>query len=120
MRKILAVDDSASMRKMVSFTLEQAGFEVVQASDGPEALRFAEGKAVDLVLTDVHMPGMDGISLIKALRALPDYRLTPILTLTTESSTDKKAEAKAAGATGWIIKPFTPDKLIGTIKMLLG
>jgi len=120
MSSILAVDDSASMRKMVSFTLEQAGFEVVQASDGQEALRVAGGKAVDLVLTDVHMPGMDGIELIKALRALPDYRHTPILTLTTESSAEKKAQAKTAGATGWIVKPFTPDKLIGTIKMLLG
>ncbi len=120
MSSILAVDDSASMRRMVSFTLEQAGFEVVQASDGQEALRVAWEKAVDLVLTDVHMPGMDGIELIKALRALPDYRHTPILTLTTESSAEKKAQAKTAGATGWIVKPFTPDKLIGTIKMLLG
>ncbi|MGH8658624.1 MAG: response regulator [Gammaproteobacteria bacterium] len=120
MSSILAVDDSASMRKMVSFTLEQAGFDVVQASDGQEALRLAGEKAVDLVLTDVHMPGMDGIELIKALRALPNYRHTPILTLTTESSAEKKAQAKTAGATGWIVKPFTPDKLIGTIKMLLG
>lgn len=120
MAKILAVDDSASMRQMVSFTLKGAGHEVVEASDGLEALNYAKGNKVDLVLSDVNMPNMDGISLIKELRTLPDYKFTPLLMLTTESAMDKKQEGKAAGATGWIVKPFNPEQLLTTIKKVLG
>lgn len=120
MSKILAVDDSASMRQMVSFTLQGAGYEVVEASDGQDALNKAKSNQVDLVLSDVNMPIMDGISLIKNLRTLPDYKFTPILMLTTESAADKKSEGKAAGATGWIVKPFNPDQLLNTIKKVLG
>ena len=120
MASILAVDDSASMRQMVSFTLKGAGYEVVEASDGEDALGKARGKPVNLVLTDVNMPRMDGIALIRELRKLSSYKFTPILMLTTESAADKKAEGKSAGATGWIVKPFNPDQLLATIKKVLG
>jgi len=120
MAKILAVDDSASMRQMVSFTLKGAGHDVVEASDGVDALEKAKTSQVDLVLTDVNMPNMDGVTLIKELRALPSYKFTPMLTLTTESGMDKKMEGKQAGATGWIVKPFSPDQLLATIKKVLG
>lgn len=120
MASILTVDDSASMRQMVSFTLKGAGYEVVEAADGVEALDIAKTRSFDLVVTDVNMPNMDGISLIKELRDLPDYRFTPLLMLTTESGADKKQAGKAAGATGWIVKPFDPERLLGTIKKVLG
>ncbi|NIB43211.1 response regulator [Pseudomaricurvus alkylphenolicus] len=119
MAKILAVDDSASMRQMVSFTLKGAGHDVVEASDGVEALGIARKGAVDLVISDVNMPNMDGIALIAELRKLPSYKFTPILMLTTESSMDKKMQGKSAGATGWIVKPFNPDQLLATIKKVL-
>ena len=119
MTKILAVDDSASMRQMVSFTLKGAGYDVVEASDGVEALDFAKPGPVDLVISDVNMPNMDGISLIKHLRTLPSYKYTPILMLTTESGSDKKGEGKAAGATGWIVKPFNPELLLKTITKVI-
>jgi len=120
MTKVLAVDDSASMRQMVSFTLKGAGYDVVEAKDGVEALAIAKTSNFNLVVTDVNMPNMDGISLIRELRALPDYKFTPMLMLTTESGTDKKSEGKAAGATGWIVKPFNPDQLLATIKRVIG
>jgi two-component system chemotaxis response regulator CheY len=109
---ILAVDDSASMRQMVNFTLKGAGYEVVQAVDGIEALEYARLHSVDLVLTDVNMPRMDGITLVKALRNLPQYKTTPILMLTTESSDEIKSKGRAAGATGWMVKPFDPNRLL--------
>ena len=120
MASILAVDDSASMREMVVFTLKGAGYDVLEARDGNEALGIAKGQKTDLVLTDVNMPGMDGIELIRELRNLPDYKFTPILMLTTESAGDKKQEGKTAGATGWIVKPFDPDQLLDTINKVLG
>lgn len=117
---ILAVDDSASMRQMVAFTLKGAGYDVVEAADGVEALNIAKSRSVNLVITDVNMPNMDGISLIKELRTLPSYKFTPLLMLTTESGADKKQQGKAAGATGWIVKPFNPDQLLNTVKKVLG
>ncbi|SMF36442.1 two-component system, chemotaxis family, response regulator CheY [Alteromonadaceae bacterium Bs31] len=120
MAKILAVDDSASMRQMVSFTLKGAGHDVCEASDGVEALKLAKAeRGVDLVISDINMPNMDGISLIKELRQLPAFKFTPILMLTTESGSEKKSEGKAAGATGWIVKPFNPDQLLATIGKVL-
>lgn len=120
MAKILAVDDSASMRQMVSFTLKGAGHTVCEASDGVEALSLAKKETgVDLVISDINMPNMDGITLIKELRQLPSFKFTPILMLTTESGVDKKSEGKAAGATGWIVKPFNPDQLLATIGKVL-
>ena len=117
--KVLLVDDSASMREMVSFTLKSADYEVFENADGVEALAFAKENKVDLVVTDVNMPNMDGINLIKELRQLPDYKFIPILTLTTEGSFEIKQKGKAAGATGWIVKPFDPDSLLKTIKRVL-
>jgi len=120
MASILAVDDSASMRQMVTFALKSAGHEVVEAVDGVDALNNAKKTKVNLVITDVNMPNMDGISLIKELRTLPDYKFIPILMLTTESDPEKKQEGKAAGATGWLVKPFDPDQLLATINKVLG
>ncbi len=120
MATILAVDDSASMRQMVSFTLKGAGHSVVDAVDGVDALNKAKSQKFDCVVTDVNMPNMDGITLIKELRALPDYKFVPMLMLTTESGMDKKQQGKAAGATGWIVKPFNPDQLLKTINKVLG
>ena len=118
-KSILAVDDSASMRQMVRYTLEGAGYEVVQAADGVEALDLAKTRGVDLVLTDVNMPRMDGITLVKELRGLDSYKFTPMLVLTTESGPETKQRGKQAGATGWIVKPFNPDHLLATIARVL-
>lgn len=120
MASILAVDDSASMRQMVSFTLKGAGYDVIEAVDGVDALNKARSSSVNMVLTDVNMPNMDGITLIQELRKLPNYKFTPMLMLTTESSSDKKAQGKSAGATGWLVKPFNPEQLLGTIKKVIG
>ncbi len=120
MATILAVDDSASMRQMVSFTLKGAGYNVVEAVDGLDALNKAKAQSFDCIVTDVNMPNKDGIALIKDLRALPNYKFTPMLMLTTESGMDKKQQGKEAGATGWIVKPFNPDQLLKTINKVLG
>lgn len=119
MASILAVDDSTSLRQMVSFALQGEGHDVVQAEDGVEGLAAAKLKDFDLVITDVNMPNMDGITLIRELRSLPAYRNTPLLMLTTEAGDDKKGEGKAAGATGWIVKPFNPEKLLNVISRVL-
>jgi len=117
---VLTVDDSASIRQMVSFTLKSAGYEVVEAVDGEDGLNKAKQKGVNLVLTDQNMPKMDGLTLIKSLRTLPQYRSTPILMLTTESSDAMKSAGKAAGATGWLVKPFDPQKLLEVVKKVIG
>ena len=119
-KTVLAVDDSASMRQMVGVTLRAAGYEVVEAADGDEALEYARKHRVDLVLADVNMPRMDGITLIAHLRTLPDYHLTPLLLLTTESSPERKQQGKQAGATGWMVKPFHPEQLLATLERVLG
>ena len=119
MTSILLVDDSASMREMVSFTLKGVGHEVTEAEDGVEALEFAKKNSVDLVITDVNMPNMDGITLTAELRKLDSYKFTPILILTTETGSVRKEQGKVAGATGWIEKPFDPDNLLGTINRVL-
>jgi len=104
------------MRQMVSVTLRSAGHDVVEAFDGREALEIAKNQpAVDLVITDINMPNMDGITLVKELRRLAHYQGVPLLVLTTEASTEKKLEGKAAGATGWIVKPFNPERLLATV-----
>jgi len=108
------------MRQMISFTLHSVGHEVIQASDGQEALKVLEGKKVDLVIADINMPNMDGITLLKSLRALADYKFTPILMLTTESQEAKRQQGKVAGATGWIVKPFNPEQLLNVVKKVLG
>jgi two-component system chemotaxis response regulator CheY len=105
---------------MVCFTLKSAGYEVIEAVDGVDALNKAKAKAMDLVLTDQNMPHMDGLGLVRALRQLPAYRSSPILILTTESGVDMKSQGKAAGATGWLVKPFDPHRLIEVVQKLLG
>jgi len=119
MHSILAVDDSASMRQMVSFTLKSAGYNVVEAVDGQDAYEKSNGRDFDLVLTDQNMPRMDGISLTKKLRDNPKFKTTPILILTTESSDQMKQAGRTAGATGWLVKPFDPAKLIEVIKKVV-
>lgn len=119
-KSILAIDDSASIRQMVGFTLKSSGYEVVEAVDGMDGLEKAKGKPFSLVLTDQNMPRMDGLTLIKSLRALPQYKTIPILMLTTESSDTMKQQGRAAGATGWLVKPFDPQKLVEVVKKVIG
>ena len=117
-KTILTVDDAATMRRMVSFTLRGAGHEVFEAQDGAIALNVLQSRPVDLVITDVHMPNMNGIELTRHLRALPRFGRTPIILLTTESDPAKKAEGRAAGATGWIVKPFSQEQLLAIVARL--
>lgn len=119
-KTILAVDDSTSIRQMVAFTLKSAGYTVIEAADGVEGLAKAKANAIDLILTDQNMPKMDGLVLIKTLRSLPQFVATPILMLTTESSDAMKTEGRAAGATGWLVKPFDPHKLLEVVKKVIG
>ena len=118
-KNILIVDDSESIREVVSFTLENEGYNVLIGVDGKDALKYLDGSPIDLIITDLHMPIMDGIELIKNVRQMDAYKRIPILFLTTESQASKKMEAKEAGATGWIIKPFVPAKLIAALKKVL-
>ena len=119
MKRVLSVDDSSSIRQMVSFTLRGAGYEVAEAVDGREGLAKAGSGRFDLIVTDLNMPHMDGIQLIAAIRKLPGYTFTPILMLTTESQAEKKDAGRKAGATGWIVKPFGPDQLIAVTHKLV-
>jgi len=116
---IMTADDSASVRQMVSFTLKQNGYEVVEATDGRDALDKLKTRKIDMLLTDLNMPNMDGIGLIKGVRAGTINKFIPIVMLTTESQDSRKAEGKTAGATGWIVKPFKPEQLIAVIKKVL-
>ena len=118
MTTILTVDDSTSMRKIVTFTLKQAGFDVIEAVDGVDALEKVNSNKIDFVLADVNMPRMDGIDLTQELRALPSFKFTPIFILTTETG-DMKAKGKAAGATGWIVKPFNTERLLDVVQKFL-
>jgi len=115
-KTLLIVDDSASMRQLVTFALKGAGYEVIAAVHGKDALSKLAGAKVDMVVTDLNMPEMDGIALIKQLRSSPATKFTPVVMLTTESQEARKTEGKQAGASGWIVKPFTPDQLIETVK----
>lgn len=119
MVKILSVDDSASMRELIAYTISQTEFEVVSAVDGCDGLEKARQQQFDLVLSDINMPIMDGIAFLKSLRELPEYRFTPVLMLTTETDQETKKAARESGATGWIAKPFDPEKLLSTIQRVL-
>ncbi len=121
-KTILAVDDSASLRQMVAFTLSRAGYTVLEASDGQEAFEMAQAQVnrIDMVLADQNMPRMDGLTLVKSLRSTALFKSTPILILTTESSDAMKAAGKAAGATGWMVKPFDPNKLVELVGKVIG
>lgn len=119
-KRIMAVDDSASVRQVQRFVLSGAGYEVLEAKDGKEALARLTSTQVNLILTDLNMPNLDGLGLIRGVRQSAANRLTPIIMITTESDDAKKREGKAAGATGWIVKPFTPDQLLAVVKKVLG
>jgi two-component system, chemotaxis family, chemotaxis protein CheY len=119
-KTIMTVDDSTSVRQMVSFTLKEAGYQVIEAADGRDAISKMNGTDINLIITDLNMPNMDGIELIKNIRTNPKYKFIPILMLTTESQTEKKMEGKKAGATGWIIKPFQPEQLLSVVKKVIG
>ena len=117
---IMTADDSASIRQMVTFTLKQNGYDVVEAVDGKDALTKLSSQKVDMLITDLNMPNMDGLGLIRGVRAGILNKFIPIIMLTTESQDSKKGEGKAAGATGWIVKPFKPEQLIAVIRKVLG
>jgi two-component system, chemotaxis family, chemotaxis protein CheY len=119
-KTVLAIDDSPSIRQMVAFTLKNSGYDVVEAVDGMDGLDKAKSKAVNLVLTDQNMPRMDGLTLIKTLRGMPSYKTVPILMLTTEASDTMKQQGRAVGATGWLVKPFDPQKLVEVVKKVIG
>ena len=118
-KRIMTVDDSPSVRQMVSFTLKQSGYEVVEAADGLDALKKLNLGPVDMILTDLNMPNMNGIDLIRKVRANPAYKFIPIIMLTTESQQAKKEAGKQAGATAWIVKPFKPEQLVAVVKRVL-
>jgi len=117
---IMTVDDAASVRQMVIFTLEEAGYEVKEAVNGLDALKKINSSAIDMLITDLNMPKMDGIELIRKVRAIPRIKFIPIIMLSTESQAAKKQEGKKAGATGWIVKPFRPEQLVAVVKKVLG
>jgi two-component system chemotaxis response regulator CheY len=115
-KTVLIVDDSASMRQLVSFALRDAGYDVIDAINGKDAMNKLNGTKIDMVITDLNMPEMDGIEFIKQVRNKSGYKFTPIVMLTTESQESKKQEGKQAGASGWIVKPFTPEQLVDIVK----
>ncbi|MBI5255564.1 MAG: response regulator [Burkholderiales bacterium] len=118
-KTILIVDDSASLRQVVGIALKGAGYEVMEGSDGQHALAQLTGRKVHMIISDVNMPNMDGISFLKALKQLPAYRFTPVMMLTTESQADKKALGQAAGAKAWMVKPFKPEALLNAVQKLV-
>jgi two-component system, chemotaxis family, chemotaxis protein CheY len=115
-KKLLIVDDSASMRQMVSFTLKDAGYEVIAANNGKDALAKVDNSGIAMVITDLNMPEMDGIEFIRQMRCKPGYKFLPIVMLTTESQESKKQAGKQVGASGWLVKPFQPEQLIDVVK----
>lgn len=118
-KSIMTVDDAASVRQMVSFTLQEAGYDVVEAVDGLDALEKINSSTIDMLITDMNMPNMGGIELIRKVRAIPRIKFIPIIMLTTESQEAKKQEGKKVGATGWIVKPFRPEQLVAVVKKVL-
>ena len=119
-KNVLVVDDSSSVRQVVGIALKSAGYDVIEAVDGKDALSKLTGQKVHLIISDVNMPNMDGITFVKEVKKLANYKFTPIIMLTTESQDAKKAEGKAAGATGWLVKPFNPEQLVATVQKVLG
>ncbi len=117
-KTIVIVDDSASMRRVVGIALKGAGYEVIEGSDGNDALSKLTGQKVHLIISDVNMPGMDGITFLKTIKQHPTYRFTPVIMLTTESEESRKQEGKAAGARAWVVKPFQPDQLVNAVQRL--
>jgi two-component system chemotaxis response regulator CheY len=118
-KTIMIVDDSASLRQVVGIALKGAGYDVIEGSDGRDALSKLSGQKIHLIISDVNMPNMDGISFVKALKQLPNYKFTPVIMLTTESQDSKKQEGQAAGAKAWVVKPFKPEILLGAVQKLV-
>ena len=118
-KTFLIIDDSASMRQLIAFTIQQAGHEALLAANGREALDMLKSAKADMVITDLNMPEMDGITLIRELRSMADYKFVPILMLTTESQVAKREEGRAAGASGWIVKPFSAEKMLEVVKKFI-
>lgn len=116
---ILVVDDSASIRQVVSMTLKSAGYSVIEAVDGKDALEKLNGQKINLVISDVNMPNMDGISFVREMKQKPNYKFTPVIMLTTEGSEDKKKAGQAAGAKAWVVKPFKPEQMLQAVSMLI-
>jgi two-component system chemotaxis response regulator CheY len=119
-KTIITIDDAATMRKLIAYTLKGAGYQVLEAPDGASALNVLADHPVDLIVSDINMPNMNGVELTRRIRGIPTHRKTPILIVTTESEMQVRNQAKAAGATGWIVKPFKPDQLLGLINRVLG
>mgnify|MGYP000995048360 FL=1 len=118
-KTILIVDDSASLRQVVAIALKNAGYDVLEACDGKDALGKLDGRKVHLIISDVNMPNMDGISFVKAAKQLPAYKFTPVIMLTTEAGADKKAAGQAAGAKAWVVKPFVPAQMLAAVSKLI-
>jgi two-component system chemotaxis response regulator CheY len=118
-KQILIVDDSASLRQVVNITLNNAGYGVIEAEDGAQALDKLDGKKIHLVICDVNMPVMDGITFVKKVKKLPNYRFLPIIMLTTESRENRKLEGQAAGAKAWVVKPFHPERMLEAVSKLI-
>ena len=118
-KTIMIVDDSASLRQVVAIALKGAGYDVIEACDGRDALSRLDGRKLHLIISDVNMPNMDGISFVRAAKQLPAYRFTPIIMLTTEASDGKKAEGQAAGAKAWMVKPFQPAQMLAAVSKLV-
>jgi len=118
-KTILVVDDSASLRQVVGIALRGAGYDVIEGTDGRDALSKLTGQRVHLIISDVNMPNMDGITFLKAVKQLPAYKFTPVIMLTTESAEGKKAEGQAAGAKAWVVKPFRPEVMLGAVQKLV-
>lgn len=118
-KTIMIVDDSASLRQVVGIALKSAGYDVIEGRDGQDALTKLNGQKVHLIISDVNMPNMDGISFVRALKQMPSYRFTPVIMLTTESQESKKQEGQAAGAKAWVVKPFRPEQLLGAVQKLV-
>lgn len=118
-KTILIVDDSASLRQVVSIALKSAGYDVIEACDGKDALSKLNGAKIHLIISDVNMPNMDGITFVKEAKKLPNYKFTPIIMLTTESQESKKQEGQAAGAKAWVVKPFQPQQMLTAVSKLI-
>ncbi|MBX9566620.1 response regulator [Aeromonas hydrophila] len=118
-KTVLIVDDSATIRQVVGMTLKGAGYEVMEACDGKDALKKLDGKKINLIISDVNMPNMDGISFVKEAKKLVSYKFTPVIMLTTESQDSKKQEGQAAGAKAWVVKPFQPDQMLAAVAKLI-
>ena len=118
-RTIMIIDDSASIRMVVSIALKKAGYEVIEAVDGRDALEKIKGRKINLIICDVNMPNMDGISFLKTVKQDPNYKFTPVIMLTTESQEAKKQEGRAAGAKAWVVKPFKPEQMLAAVEKLV-